>query len=248
MGLDLYAGPLCRYLSGDWDTCAANVARDTGLKYVLYRASGAPDLLSREDALNLATSYQHQLTEELDDRTSRAVEWKEGFSAPYWTKGLSHSGRMALILWAAYLRYPQLERPRVLPKTYDDDPAYEKVYAERKVHAVVVLDSHVYVPSDEPFFGFATSPFGGSIAVASTAALRQALDLTNAKSWRAPQERIDVWERNGLPSAKEFVDGDLVDVEPAEDPFEQSAQFAFAVNSKAQAFADEHRVPIVVDE
>ena len=107
MGLDLYAGPLCRYLSGDWETCAANVARDTGLKYVLYRASGAPDLLSREDAFNLATSYQHQLTEELDDRTSRAVEWKEGFSAPYWTKGLSHSGRMALILWAAYLRYPQ---------------------------------------------------------------------------------------------------------------------------------------------
>lgn len=184
MTLDLYAGPVARYLTGDYDPDGAR------------RGAGAepadPDLAELAEAR--AESWRAKLNKALMGKTREPLAWMEGASRPYMAIRPSTRARDGLALWAAYLARPDLARPAALPETLDADPAYAEATSKGYyMGAMAVLECQVFAPSAENFIVRAEHPAGYPAVVTSTANLRFYLQELNAASWKAAPETAADW-------------------------------------------------------
>jgi hypothetical protein len=218
MPLELYAGPVARYLTGDYDPDGAP------------RPTGQP---SDEDLAELAEAraegWRTKLNKLLVGKIAEPLAWIEGRSRPYLALRPAPRARDGLALWAAYLSRRDLKRPAALPDRLDADPAYaeatEKGYY---LGAMAVFECQVFAPSTENFIVQAEHPAGYPAWVTSTANLKFFLEEINAASWSASPETIADWLK--APSAGARGDDMLA-----------AAREGFAAYDALRRFADGQR-------
>jgi hypothetical protein len=258
MGLDLYAGTVTRYLTGNWQTIAQ---REFGAR-IIYADGEAPWIIHNEAVATVSAwkEYLRSAFKEFAD-----LSWNESEEAPYDSDKPDHEGRQALVLWTAYIHRPDLQRPKSRIVDSESDPAYEQAVDQKYYFGpMAVLESQVFIPSPVPFWTFGKNWNGDDCAIATTAQLRAALDFVNSNSWRAQRDDFKQWRLDGLPTdavyeeverrsfwpwrknpVKKYIKKDLP---PPGDWFQQAAQHGYAIYFSLLEFSEQHGVPILVDE
>jgi hypothetical protein len=192
MTLELYAGPIARYLAGDYDPDGAR-----------GRAGEPADPDLAELAEARAEAWRSKLNKALIGKTREPLVWVEGASRPYLAIRPGTRARDGLALWAAYLARPDLKRPTALPARLDADPAYAEATAKGYyMGAMAVFECQVFTPSTENFIVHAEHPAGYPAVVTSTANLRFYLEELNAASWNASPETAADWLKAPSAGAK----------------------------------------------
>ena len=256
MGIDLYAGPLQRYYTRRWETPGAAAAREAGLHYELVHAGGV-DPLSLHDVE--AEAEVGAFAERLQARLQlgETPPWRESFEAPYKSVQLTPRGLSALVLWAAYLHRPELERPKVLPEDPESAPAVaEASDGGYYMGPMAVFEAHMVVPGAKNLVGIEVDPIGRELFVTTSAALNEAiaavapsLDLAAAVVDAGPPGRGPVLQATGR-KWYEFYKPKWRQVAspPLDDEVKAFATYALAAFTVMRAFAAAQGVPILRDE
>ncbi len=223
MTLDLYAGPIARYLTGDYDPEGAR------------RGSVEPaDPELAELAEARAESWRGKLNKALLGKIGQPLAWVEGASRSYLALRPGSRARDGLALWAAYLARPDLKRPTALPDRLDADPAYAEATPKGYyMGAMAVFECQVFAPSAENFIVQVEHPAGYPAVVTSTANLGFYLAELNAASWQASPETAADWLKASSAGAK----GDALMA---------AAREGYAAYDALRRFADANRGVILV--
>jgi hypothetical protein len=226
MPLDLYAGPVARFLVGDFDPDGGR--HDSG------RDAYAVDeeLVALAEAR--AKAWREKLNLALFGRIAKPLLWADAAGGRFLALRPSARARDGLTLWAAYLARPDLERPTAPPERLDADPAYAEAPSRNYyMGAMAVLECQAFAPSTENFIVQAEHPAGYPAVVTSTSNLRFYLDELNAASWRADREKAAGWLKAPTAGAK----GDALLA---------AAREGYAAYDALCRFADAERVVILV--
>lgn len=259
MGLDLYAGPLTRYYSGNWQTINQRLFG----AQIVY-ATGKSPWVSQHAADLGVREFRSTLSTRLAEHGHELNEWNEDPSAPYFSDKPTHECRGALVLWAAYIHRRDLSRPLHIPEEIERDPAYSQAIGEWNYYEpeMATLEAHLFIPSDLNFITALKGPAGDDRIVATTAGLMQTLSWINDHSWKADFDEVMRWSERGPPSdkantlyAEEGPSGVFRLLSWAKKKrgkdkaeLEAAAQFAFALYNRALVFSIENNVPILTDE
>ncbi|HZV01280.1 MAG TPA: hypothetical protein VFF73_31500 [Planctomycetota bacterium] len=263
MGLDLYAGTMTRYYSGEWLITTQRLLQGSGVSVGVHYASGTSPWLKAVEAAARVENFRRQLSERWGSKFPCFAEppsWNEDSSTPYTTEKPDHDGVRSLVLVAAYLARPELTRPAVMPEKLDEDPAYGQA-SERGYYMgpMAVLEAHLFLPGDDNYIVVATDPLGSERFITSVGVLEMILKDLNAQTWNASPEILESWHRRGLVSwgpvqkvwkwGERPGKGEIVDERNDEaDKIEVNAQYALACFTRVVEFARKHNVPIVVDQ
>lgn len=262
MGLDLYAGTLTRYYSGDWSTTAQCAAQAAGLPFEIVYTSGASPWLASDMAARAVDEFRLALSSRWGARFPAFEQppiWNERGETPYHTDKPDHDGVRSLVLVAAYLERPDLTRPVLLPEPNESDPAYDEAGPRGYYMGnMAVLECHMFLPGQANYVIVAEDPLGAKRFITSVGILRRALDDVNARTWLATQELLESWHLRGLirfgPTQTVInvhADGRREMTEERTEVYDQlehNAQYALACFYRACEFAEAHDVPIVVDQ
>lgn len=262
MGLDIYAGPLTRYFSGDWMTVVQRMAAEQGLEVVTVRpgegpqaAAGGGGVFGRllrklglksdpppgEDEADpaavqqLVVAWRDQLLQALTDSGIDAQPWNESREADYETDKPAWDNYGHLLLWAAYAECTDLEPPGEAVERWHDDPALQRVQSTEHTTAYPSLlkGAEVWLPLDFGG-GFETSlPNERRVTFGSLPRLRAELAALNDATWRADDAVVTKWRG-----------GEGVELHA---PFAAKAQFGFSVVDALSRFAHDRRVPMLLD-
>lgn len=259
MGLDLYAGPLTRYYSGDWQTEMQRLGA-----LIVYTDGRAP-WIGREEAKAKVERFHSRLAEKLAPYDYVLPEWNEAAGDDYATVKPDHRGREALLLWAAYIHRRDLKRPFDAPADVSTDKAYRESMGEVKYYEphLLTLDAEIFVPAEADFALAVEAPLGGEKLVSSAQSLMNTLMWINEHSWNADSGQSDLWLERGLPHDEVFefrVDSDGAGsplqkilsfarrkVWAPKDRLQQAAQYGFAAYKRMLRFSLDNNVPIIAD-
>ena len=137
MGLDVYVGPLARYLVGDWLTIVQQAGAANGTEVQIHRAPPQPDDAITDPAQVLQVVEQWRAV--LTHAVGAEATWPEGRDLPYFTDKPGWEGYGGLVLLAAYEERPDL-RPRArgflgLRGRRDSTSKYSRAVAYRAASA-----------------------------------------------------------------------------------------------------------------
>jgi hypothetical protein len=254
MGLDLYAGALARYYTGQWETEAQQAGREAGVPVEIFYAGGGPRRLSRLTAPWRVSTWRRGIRTKYAKVIKEDLNWSEDLSAPYFARKPDHAGRLALKLACAYAEHREFAMPEQLPEDVDADPAYKAASDKYFASAISVLECHMFLPSAENFVVSEPDPVGNKRFITSIANLSWALDVVIGAHWQTDPSKIDEWARDAPLGRKKLLRTDNGEFEVIEEQDFQPesllsfAHFGFAVYSKALAFSRDHNVPILTDE
>ncbi len=127
MGVDLYAGPLCRFYARDYDTA---VDRAMGKRSIILTPNGEMPrrraIEFREAMLGWRKSVLHLLRAGGAD----GVIWDESHNGEYLTDQIQYEGWLSLLLWAAYDEAQDFTPPDALPPKFDRDAAWASLASQ----------------------------------------------------------------------------------------------------------------------
>jgi hypothetical protein len=235
MGLDIYVGTLTRYYSGRWETIVARAARDQGVAFQTVRPDNPSDAVTDPSRIAPAVvSWRTSLSGALGDHVQAPLDWPEGMDAPYFTDKPDWDGFGGLVLWAAYLEQPGLQRPIAYRKDWENDAAFKAATAQDfQSKYMPTLTSELWLAGD-PAIAFQAEDMSGKVVWMSfTAQLLNALGDLNARTWRAARADIVAWRGEGPPNET--------------DSLERRARFGFAIFFTLASLAVEHRLPMKLD-
>jgi hypothetical protein len=227
--------------------------REAGLPVHIVYADGSPKRLSKITAPLSIFLWRRRVARKFAHLIKQGLGWSEANSRPYLARKPDHDGQRALVLAAAYTEHPKFARPTDVPETNESDPAYAASANDYVQSMICILECHMFLPSDESFLIAVPDAVGIDRVATSTANLAWALESINRAHWNADEPQIAAWARRGPTSQRVMAveHGKLVDdVAPplSTNPFEHTAQFAFALYSDALTFSRTHRLPILTDE
>lgn len=240
MALDLYAGPLCRYLARDFPSPLEKLfgpgkARTLG-------ADGNP--LAKQDPrafLTTVSAWRKKIEPLLGPQKTgtaagAAAQWLEAAGGPVWCEQLTQARLDALRLHAAYLAIPELTRPDQMPDNMDTDPAWHVALEDPENSAYPALFfCDLWLPL--AFAGPVTVPpfpgrRGDALIVAATRhVISELLDI-NAKSWKLNHRDPASWSEAG----RAF---------PA--PVDEWALHGWQLMMSALIHSLTHNVPVILD-
>jgi hypothetical protein len=135
VGLDIYAGPVTRYATGDWLTIVQQAGAATGTIVRVLRPDEPAAPRHPDETAAAVTVWRHNLLAALDATDN---DWDDNPDAPYETDKPDWDGYGAVILLAAYNERPDLapgatiagdaDRRVIaptLPRDYQQAPAYQ---------------------------------------------------------------------------------------------------------------------------
>lgn len=116
MSIDLYCGPLVRYYTDNWKTPSQQFAEQNGIPYEKVYSGGQPTWLTPAQADDAVRAFRRRLEPKLN--CLGETDWVESQDRPYLGVQIRRKGFEALMIWAAYVERPELERPLTLPADY----------------------------------------------------------------------------------------------------------------------------------
>ncbi len=234
MALDLYVGPVSRYLSGDWKNLGQQAAEAHGIEYRVVGAGarGGGGLFGRWRRDKAYARWRQGVEEALRRAGVRGELWDDGAGRPYLTDRPGWEGLASLQGKLACLLYPDAPEPTGALRLdgLAEDPRYERAMLESRSGAAL-MSVTVWLPGE--FEGKVTFPgLGGEPSgAASVGALNAALDEMCAL-WG--KDRAALW--------------DLATDQPAEDDdFDAAALHGLAVFSRLAAEAARQNLPMLLD-
>ncbi|GAB3084040.1 hypothetical protein [Pedococcus soli] len=176
MGMDVYVGPLSRYLSGDWLTLVQQVGAAAGHHVEVVRPEGSR--LSPEDAATAAATWRDELCAALPCGPA----WREGTELPYWTDKPDWDGYGGLVLLASYVEQPDLapgrgggflRRGRTDdPRDFTSAPAFVEAAKAPKRFPSLLKGAQWWLPVDTgPVLFRSSTPSGPMLMMARISAL-----------------------------------------------------------------------------
>src|SRR5262245_23420227 len=115
MGLDIYAGPLCRYYAADWKTVIQQWGESSGVPVEVVTPGenwwarirrifrSAPEAKPpKVDPVTMIHRWRERVAEGRPGRESEDWEWPEAMDIAYETDRPNFDGWVAVQSWAAY--------------------------------------------------------------------------------------------------------------------------------------------------
>lgn len=255
MGMDLYAGTLTRYYAHNWKTETQQWAEDNGFGYQKI----SPDLESEEEtspeAIRQAVeTWRDNLLSAIREYGSLVGSWQEDNEHPYLTNKPDWPAFEALLLYAAC---KCLGEP--LPEKFGKEAQFEdfeiskRTYKNPKLQWSLFNGAVCWLPLDVGFVITADMPAGNEAIISTTWCLLKELEKINSYDWNADETTINRWyEDDGYETKDSKLTKltDNVSMMESESGFydtESLARFAFARFYRAAKFAQENRVPVLMD-
>jgi hypothetical protein len=234
MGLDVYAGPLSRYYTGDWLTVVQQLGREQGIAVPVQRPAQADEgAMDPEQVLERVLEWRASLQRALVEH-GVSLEWNEDPSGAYFTDKPAWDCFGDLLLWAAYLDAPE----RTCPKDHVDDWQEHPVLGASRAPTSstqfphLLCGTELWFPSDFPMIFNAPDPVGSPTTVGSAQRLHAELEQINQRSWNGSAEQIAKWRKEGSDHGA---------------PLEHGARFCCALFLEITATAIEQSVPVKLD-
>ena len=255
MGMDLYAGTLTRYYAHNWKTISQQWAEEHG--YGFQRVSSTGDALgeetvSPEEVQRGMETWRDWLLKALSrpGQVPFAV-WEEDNERPYFTDKPDWDAFGALLLVAACHIYGG-PVPEMVAKGWDfwDHPLIRRMGEDRSRGWSLFRGVEWWLPLSETILFEAPRPGGDKGAMASVSLLRWELEQIDQLVWQAEEETVLDWSHTEGYPTDGWIDG-VGQVTMGETHrvyrTESLARFAYSVFYRAVKFAEENRVPILMD-
>lgn len=237
MGLDVYVGPLSRYYTGQWETIIQQAARGSGLEVRVLRPTPQRRSIFRRllEQLRPSLPFDQQVEQwqkEVSGLAGTPIEWDDRLDRDYFTDKPAWDCYGALLLKAAY----DDQRATAYPATandWSDNPILKESSSNLdSKYSHLLNDTEFWLPAkfDWPFLAGTLGQT--DVMIGSTIALLEQLQRLNESTWKASDEAITDWRREGAAFGA---------------PFENSAQFGFAVFYELTQLAVQHRLPMKLD-
>jgi hypothetical protein len=231
MGLDVYVGPLCRYYAGDWETVIQQMARAEGMDVQTVYQNGEPEKIDPEIVVKGVRGWQAYLGQQ----TGLDVGWNESLDGPYFTDKPEWDGAIALMYTGAYVLSPGAEIPKIIPDEFDKDPVFVKVHNDEALAGRIVnlLSCQLWLPLKEKVIMSAPTPGSDEPQdIGTIAGLLEELRCLNEATFKADQDQLDSWRRDGPPEDNSTMGW---------------FKFGLAVFLEMASLAEKHRLPMMLD-
>ena len=253
MGLDIYAGTLTRYYSGNWKTSVQQWGEKYGIEVNIIRASGTNDkeIASPEEILKGVTEWRDLLIERLGSNLEKEPLWNENNDVtPYYTDKPGWNAVQALMLYVIS-RVNGEEVPETISKHYDlfKDKIYDTYIKEHPGVSIVGGDGW-WLPFKEDFMFRYYLPTGQEQSFATVGKLRNELEQINSIEWHADEETIVNWrEEEGYPDEAVLGTDKKVQFSKAAETYNtiSLAKFAFSILWQAMRHAEQYGTVIIYD-
>lgn len=257
MGLDIYAGTLTRYYTQNWKTVTQQWAEENGIQFNRIVAGG-----EQEQEEKLSPEEMQAIVEDWRDRMLAAVTpegkepyapWPENNEKDYYTDKPDWQAFEAMLLVAACKTYGE-DVPQLVDKNGEimDHPLIQRLMNDQERMWSLFKGAIWWLPIEDSFFFQGPLPNNNSAIIGTTGCLRSELEWLNKLAWQASEEAILSWTNTeGYPVDGEITaDGKLskegIKVHTQYDT-QSLAKFAFSIFYRALKFAEENRVPILMD-
>ncbi|TAJ32579.1 MAG: hypothetical protein EPO67_10705 [Reyranella sp.] len=233
MALDVYAGPLTVYYSGQWENIGQAEARKRGFEYHQIRLRDESDAVGDPETVRrMVVDWRQGLSNALGDNLPSRLDWDEQ-TEDYMTARPDFEGLGALILWASYAEHPDLPRPEQYVD-FAEDPAYGRSAPnDAQSHfPAIIRETEFWLPADFEFTFKAPGPNGDAVMFSSAYGLFRQLRKLNEMTWQADQQTIQAWS---------------VDWPGASASLEALAKYAFSDMVAVASYACTKRMPIKLD-
>jgi hypothetical protein len=226
MLIELYVGTLTRYYSEQWE----NSRTRQGARSPFTGPSNPNSVTDPVELQGIVTDWREKASDKLKEHLPEPLYWREGMEPPYEVAELSFPGYGGAIMFAAYAVTGHEPRPETFQKSWDKDPAVEKLMKATENNAIwEVLNSTLWLPCNFNFGIGMKDPAGQPIRCSSVDMMWNSLNRLNEATWRASPEKISEW-RN---------------IKITEDmTFDRQAQFGFSVFFAMCRMAREKRLPM----
>lgn len=258
MGLDIYAGTLVRYYSHNWKTVVQQWAEENGWGFQRITPEGQ-DAGDEEEA---TPSEAREIVENWRDQILAAISqpgqapcapWPEDNEKPYYTDKPDWDAFGAMLLVAACHIYGE-QVPPTVEKDWDfmEHSLVARLGEDQERVWSLFRGAAWWLPLEDPLLFQAPLPSGDTAVIGTVGGLRKELEKLNQLAWRADEDTILSWtETEGYPAdGAAGPDGQYskADIpEHTQYDTESLARFAFSMFWQAMRFAEEQRVPILLD-
>jgi hypothetical protein len=225
MGLDVYVGPLTRYMAGDWETVIQRWARETGQDLQVVRATPEPeDAITDPDVLvEVVTGWRDAIAKGID----RPLGWDERADAPYFTDKPDWDSYGSVQVLAALVELGRSERPGERVTDWTTEAAWQEASQVAQPRYQHLYFPEMWLPADLPVIE-AEAPWGQQIVIGSSQQLLDVLEEVNGETYRVRPE-------------------DRRDLAPSEGPFDDAARFGLAILLALARQSVDHRLPLKLD-
>jgi hypothetical protein len=244
VGLDIYAGPVSRYVLGDWLTIIQQAGAASGHQVHVVRANEPEDAVTDPDVVEGAVrAWRDGLVATLGVESS----WDDRIDRDYLTDKPDWDGYGSVVLLAAYDECPHLapghsrrrrlrrsEIPAVNPADFGQAEAYRAASAAPKRYPTLLRGVEWCLPlSDGPVEFQAPTPSGTGVLMGRVDHLVHELDELNERTLRLDPEAMEAVGQAGPPERGA--------------PLEAMAPFGLSVLTKLAVYASEHQVAWILD-
>lgn len=241
MGLDIYAGTLTRYYSGNWKLITQQIAEQEGWSFSVITSEGeytpVSNLEEIEEIRTLIQEWQAFLLNSIPDEYKETL-WEENMEKGYFT---DKPGWEAWIALSIFQYATLLNKP--FPKTVCGDTMIEcslfKEGEEKDIKSTL-MNVQLWLPFEHSYkFSFIDPRYKEATMATVSYLEKELIDLNNA-TWKADERTILSWRND------EYYNPIKENKTPIYHT-ESLAKCAYSILYKAVKFAKENNVPIVWD-
>lgn len=252
MGLDIYAGTLTRYYSGNWKTSVQQWAEKNGMQVNIIRPEDQNvDPAPVEEIFAVVTEWRDQLVQALADSLTEQPYWNEDNDiTPYYTDKPDWDAVHALMLYII-CKLQGIAVPRTVAKDFDlyNQPIY-KEFITNKNNAISLFDGDGWwIPISDAFMFNGYLPTGDQRTFATVGMIKYELEQINTLEWNADEQTIISWvDTEGYPADVSYSNGEFNNIAKNEEYNTESlAKFAFSILWQAVEHSLKYGTLIIYD-
>ena len=255
MGLDIYAGTLTRYYSGNWKLITQQIAEQSGMSFSIMTPKGEYSPISNPEEItdiqNCIQEWQSFLLESTPDEYKENM-WEENMEKEYFTDkpGWEAWTALAIFQYATFLNKPFPET--ICGNTMLECPLLKE--GEENGIQSSLMKVQLWLPLEHSYMFSFIDPRSKEATLATISFLEDELNDLNNKTWKADESTILSWRNdeyyNPVKENNNFLKRLFQRKEEKKAPIystESLAKCAYSILYKAVKFAKEHKVPIVWD-